>query len=89
MDEYAALSDAMRQQYTLAKKRPGSLSGPVRDGLVRLVTHYQGPKAGFNAVWRGDVEQAAPEAASTADSTFDGLFPAPAGMNRPGAGQDD
>ena len=73
LEEYAALSDAMRQQYTLAKKRPGSLSGPVRDGLVRLVTHYQGQKAGFNAVWRGDVEQNAPEAASTADSTFDGI----------------
>ena len=71
--EYGALSDAMRQQYTLAKKRPGCISGPVRDGLVRLSTHYRGTKNGFGAVWRGDVEQDAPEAEFTADSTFDGI----------------
>lgn len=52
--EYAELSAKIERVAVDAKKAPTALSGVIRDGLARIGVIYS-KKAGFNAVWRGDV----------------------------------
>lgn len=72
VDEYPALSDAMQRVSAIAKGRPSSIGGKVKDGLLAIGTHYQ-KKTGFSAVWRGDVQQDVTTMEITADSSFEGL----------------
>lgn len=72
VDEYPALSDAMQRVSTIAKGRPSSIGGKIKDGLLAIRTHYQ-KKTGFSAVWRGDVQQDVTTMEITADSSFEGL----------------
>lgn len=72
VDEYPALSDAMRRASTIAKGRPSSIGGRIKDGLLAIGNHYQ-KKTGFSAVWRGDVQQDVTPIEITADSSFEGL----------------
>jgi predicted RNA methylase len=69
--EYAALSDAMQRSALAAKGRPSILSGDVKKGLDQLGLHFT-KKAGFSAVWRGDVNQRQDKVV-TADGGFEGL----------------
>ena len=71
-EEYPALTDAMQRLHAAVKKRPAVLSGKLRDGLVMMGSHYQ-KKAGFSAVWRGDVQEQAPTVEITPDASFEGL----------------
>ncbi|MBL0011069.1 MAG: N-6 DNA methylase [Nitrosomonas sp.] len=72
VDEYTALSDAMQRASTIAKGRPSSIGGRIKDGLLAIGNHYQ-KKTGFSAVWRGDVQQDVTPMEITADSSFEGL----------------
>lgn len=72
VDEYPALSDAMRRASAIAKGRPPSIGGKIKDGLLAIGNHYQ-KKTGFSAVWRGDVQQDVTAMEITADSSFEGL----------------
>lgn len=72
VDEYPALSDAMRRASATAKGRPSAIGGKVKDGLLAIGNHYQ-KKTGFSAVWRGDVQQDVTTMEITADSSFEGL----------------
>ncbi|WP_292992647.1 SNF2-related protein [Nitrosomonas sp.] len=72
VDEYPALSDAMQRVSTIAKGRPSSFGGKIKDGLLAIGNHYQ-KKTGFSAVWRGDVQQVVTTMEITADSSFEGL----------------
>ncbi|PAU79242.1 SNF2-related protein [Halomonas salipaludis] len=68
---YAKLSAAMREQAAAARRVKG-VDGELRRGLGELVTHYQ-RKAGFSALWRGDVQQA-PTMQVSAAHGFEGLL---------------
>lgn len=72
VDEYPALSEAMQRVSTIAKGRPSSVSGKIKDGLLAIGNHYQ-KKTGFSAIWRGDVQQEVTTMEITADSSFEGL----------------
>lgn len=52
--EYADLSDKIKRVAADAKKPPTRLSGLIRDGMARIGVIFD-KKAGFSAVWRGDV----------------------------------
>lgn len=72
VDEYPALSEAMQRASAIAKGRPSSIGGKIKDGLLAIGNHYQ-KKTGFSAVWRGDVQQDVTTMEITADSSFEGL----------------
>ncbi|MDP3213211.1 MAG: SNF2-related protein, partial [Deltaproteobacteria bacterium] len=72
VDDYPALSQAMQRTSTIAKGRPSSIGGKIKDGLLAIGNHYQ-KKTGFSAVWRGDVQQDVTAMEITADSSFEGL----------------
>lgn len=67
---YASLSEAMKRQAAAARRVKG-VDGELRRGLGELATHYQ-RKAGFSALWRGDVQQA-PAVQVSAEHGFEGL----------------
>lgn len=69
--EYGKLSSAMQRQAATARRIKG-LGGSARTALGEIANHYN-RKAGFSAVWRGDV-QSAPAVQVTAQSGFEGLL---------------
>ena len=74
LSTYPALSDALVRAWPTAKKRPGAISGgALKDGMATVLTHYD-KKAGYSAVWRGDVLTEVTQANRTADGSFDGLL---------------
>ena len=72
LEEYPALSEAMRVVAHAAKNAPGSLGGKVREGLRLIGVHYQ-KKTGYSAVWRGDVLVDTETAELTPEQRIEGL----------------
>ncbi|WP_062359731.1 N-6 DNA methylase [Vreelandella aquamarina] len=68
---YAKLSEAMKRQAAAARRVKG-VDGELRRGLGELAAHYQ-RKAGYSALWRGDVQEA-PAVQVSAEHGFEGLL---------------
>lgn len=68
---YASLSEAMKAQTAAARRIKGA-DGDLRRGLGELMTHCQ-RKAGYSALWRGDVQEQ-PDAHVSASRGFEGLL---------------
>jgi len=54
LEEYPALSEAMRVTSHAAKNAPGTLGGKVREALRLIGIHYK-KNTGYSTFWRGDV----------------------------------
>lgn len=72
LEEYPALSDAMRTFARVAKNRPGGFAGQMRDGLGAITAHVR--KDGYSDVWTGNVQAEVARIDAGEKFTYEGLI---------------